>query len=169
MMGPVRTFHFHHEWRLPAAPERVFDALADVERYAQWWPQVRSAERIDDQSGRTAIRSFLPYTLHLVLRREVEDRAAGRLRVGVDGDLQGWCQWRIRPSENAARSLAGGSGATLAEFDQEAILTPALLARTAHLTGPLLRANHGWMMRSGRAGLVRHLTGPPRADRAAAS
>ena len=41
----------------------VFDALADVERYAAWWPQVRTAERIDDEAGRTDIRSFLPYTL----------------------------------------------------------------------------------------------------------
>jgi hypothetical protein len=154
MMGAVRTFHFHHEWRLPAPTDRVFDALADVERYAQWWPQVRSAERIDEQSGRTAIRSFLPYTLHLVLRREVEDRATGRLRVGVGGDLRGWCQWRVRP-------LDTGSGTTIAEFDQEATLTPALLARTAQVTGPLLRANHAWMMRSGRAGLGAHLASLP--------
>ena len=146
----MSVFHFHHQWRLPAAPQRVFDALADVERYAGWWPQVRSAERIDDHSGRTAIRSFLPYTLHLVLRREVEDWSNGHLRVKVSGDLEGWCEWRVRHGDN-------GTGATIAEFDQEAILTPTLLARTAHVTGPLLRANHGWMMRSGRTGLADYL------------
>jgi uncharacterized protein YndB with AHSA1/START domain len=32
----VPIFHFHHEWALPGDPERVFDALADVERYAAW-------------------------------------------------------------------------------------------------------------------------------------
>ena len=83
-----------------------------------------SAERIDDQSGRTDIRSFLPYTLHLVLRREVEDRSSGHLRVEVSGDLEGWCEWRVRNGDN-------GSGASVAEFDQEAIVTPMLLARTA--------------------------------------
>jgi hypothetical protein len=149
-MGDVPTFHFHHEWALPARPTRVFDALADVERYAVWWPQVRAAERIDEESGRTAIRSFLPYTLDLVLRREVEDAASGHLRVGVSGDLQGWCQWRIRSADNGIRDA-------VAEFDQEAVLTPRLLARTANVTGPLLRANHAWMMRSGRAGLARYL------------
>jgi hypothetical protein len=151
----VSTFHFHHLWRLSAHPGLVFDVLADVERYARWWPQVRSAERIDDQSGRTAIRSFLPYTLHLVLRREVEERATGRLRVGVGGDLEGWCEWRIHGDGPAA------PGDAIAEFDQEAILTPTLLARTAHVTGPLLRANHAWMMRSGRAGLAGHLASLP--------
>jgi hypothetical protein len=150
----VPTFHFHHEWRLPTAPDRVFDALADVERYAVWWPQVRSAERIDDQSGRTHIRSFLPYTLHLVLRREVEDPSTGHLRVEVGGDLEGWCEWRVHPGDN-------GTGATIAEFDQEAVLTPTLLARTSRVTGPLMRANHTWMMRSGRAGLAAYLAQSP--------
>ena len=148
------TFHFHHEWTLPAAPGRVFDALADVERYAVWWPQVRSAERIDDHSGRTDIRSFLPYTLHLVLRREVEDRSSGHLRVEVSGDLEGWCEWRVRNENN-------GTGDSVAEFEQQAIVTPTLLARTARVTGPLLRANHAWMMRSGRAGLADYLAQSP--------
>ena len=150
----MSTFRFHHQWRLPASPGRVFDALADVERYAAWWPQVRSAERIDDHSGRTDIRSFLPYTLHLVLRREVEDRSSGHLRVQVSGDLEGWCEWRVRTDDN-------GTGASVAEFEQRALVTPPLLARTARVTGPLLKANHAWMMRSGRAGLADYLAQSP--------
>ena len=145
-----RVFRFHHVWALDAPVHRVFAALADVERYAAWWPQVRHAERIDDQSGRTAIRSFLPYTLHLVLRREVEDAASGLLRVAVWGDLEGWCQWTLAEG-------VGGPGSCTAVFDQEAGVTPQLLARTARVSAPLLRANHSWMMRSGRIGLAGHL------------
>ena len=148
-MVSVARFEFHHEWALDAPVPRVFGALADVERYAAWWPQVRTVERIDEQSGRTAVRSFLPYTLVLVLRREVEDETSSVLRVAVEGDLEGWCQWQLRP--------ASGGGGTVATFDQVAVVTPALLARTARLTGPLLRANHAWMMRSGRAGLAAYL------------
>ncbi|WP_270887224.1 SRPBCC family protein [Pedococcus sp. 5OH_020] len=146
----MRTFHFQHEWHLDAPVAEVFAALADVERYAVWWPQVRHAERLDDDSGRTAIRSFLPYTLDLVLRREVEDEATGLLRVAVTGDLEGWCQWRLAAQgvdEDACRAV----------FDQEATVTPRLLARSAPLTGPLLRANHAWMMRCGAAGLSAYL------------
>ena len=146
-------FHFHHVWHLDVPTARVYAALAEVEGYAAWWPQVRSAERIDDESGRTAIRSFLPYTLHLVLRREVQDESAGVLRVGVSGDLVGWCQWTLAPGPS-------GVGSCTAVFDQEADVTPQLLARSAAVTGPLLRANHAWMMRSGRAGLARHLGQP---------
>ena len=108
---------------------------------------MRSLERIDDVSGRVTIRSVLPYTLHLVLTREAEDEGSGLLRVGVAGDLDGWCQWQVR----------GDGDDTVAVFDQEAVVTPALLARTASLTAPLLRANHAWMMRAGQVGLARHL------------
>ncbi|HEV7146421.1 MAG TPA: SRPBCC family protein, partial [Pedococcus sp.] len=69
----MRTFRFEHQWSLDAPAPRVFAVLADVEGYASWWPQVRRVERIDEESGRTAIRSFLPYTLDLVLRRVVQD------------------------------------------------------------------------------------------------
>lgn len=143
----MRTFRFHHEWRLPASRAQVYAALADVDGYVRWWPQVRTAERIDDESGRTTIRSFLPYTLSLVLRREVEDAAAGRLRVAVSGDLEGWCQWSVHDDAEGTRAV----------FDQEAEVTPSLLVRTAPLAAPLLRANHSWMMRSGHTGLARHL------------
>jgi hypothetical protein len=146
----VPTFEFHHEWALDAPVPRVFEVLADVDRYAAWWPQVRTVERVDEASGRAAVRSFLPYTLQLVLRREVQDEESGTLRVAVSGDLEGWCQWQVRPA-------TGPEGGTVATFDQVAVVTPALLARTARLTGPLLRANHAWMMRSGRAGLAAYL------------
>ena len=143
----MRTFRFEHQWHFDAPGARVFRALADVESYAAWWPQVRRVERLDEESGRTAIRSFLPYTLDLVLRRVVEDERTGTLRVDVHGDLEGWCQWIVRPD---------GAG-TVARFEQEARVTPTLLSRSAPVAGPLLRANHAWMMRRGQAGLAERL------------
>jgi hypothetical protein len=143
----VRTFRFEHQWAFDAPARCVFGALADVEAYASWWPQVRRVERIDEESGRTAIRSFLPYTLDLVLRRVVQDEATGTLRVEVHGDLEGWCQWVVRPD---------GAG-SVAQFEQEARVTPTLLARSAPLAAPLLKVNHAWMMRRGHAGLVERL------------
>lgn len=146
----MSTFHFQHVWHLRATLPRVYAALADVDKYAEWWPQVRRTERLDEGSGRAAIRSFLPYTLHLVLRREVEDEGARLLRVGVTGDLEGWCQWRLAHED-------GSGGTCLATFEQEARVTPRLLARSASVTGPLLRANHAWMMRCGEVGLAGYL------------
>lgn len=118
--------------------------LADPEGYPRWWPEVRGAARMDGQRGRVRIRSLLPYTLQLVLTRQVEDPMARTLRVSIGGDLQGWAQWRLEPD---------GSGGTRARFDQEAALTVRGATRLAPLAGPLLRANHTWMMRSGQRGL----------------
>ena len=82
----ARPFRFHHRWELPASPHGVFAALADVDGYQRWWPQVRSGQRIDERSGRVVIRSAVPISLHLVLTREIEDAEGGRLRVRLAGD-----------------------------------------------------------------------------------
>ena len=89
------TYRFDHLWRLRAPREQVYAALADVDGYARWWPQIREIHRIDADSGRVRIRSLLPYTLNLVLTRAIQDETRGILRVDVDGDLRGWCAWQL--------------------------------------------------------------------------
>ena len=146
MTGP--TFTFHHQWSFAAPREAVLAALADIDGYPAWWPQVRSVGRLDERSGRARIRSALPLTLHLVLTREIEDHAGGRLRVRLDGDLEGWAEWTI------GRDLQGACRAT---FDQD-VRVAARWSRAATLSPAVLRANHAWMMRQGRSGLARYLT-----------
>jgi hypothetical protein len=70
------------------------------------------------------------------------------LRVAIDGDLVGWCQWVVVPA---------GPDSARAVFSQEVEVTPSLLQRTAPVSSPLLWANHAWMMRRGRAGLAAYL------------
>ena len=141
-------FRFTHEWSLAAGPDRVYAVLADVERYAAWWPQVRGVTRVDDQSGRAAVRSTLPYTLHLLLTRDVADEENRRLRVTLDGDLKGWSQWLLEPA---------GRGRTLAHYTQEVDVTPRLLRWGSRVARPLLVANHTRMMVAGRRGLTAYL------------
>jgi hypothetical protein len=142
------TYRFDSLWHLDAPLDRVFAALADVEGYEGWWPQVRAIHRIDADTGRVRIRSLLPYTLDLVLTRTVQDEPPGILRVDIDGDLQGWCAWQI---------IADGAG-TLARFSQEVEVTVPMLQRAPLAVRPLLRGNHTHMMRSGERGLRAHLT-----------
>jgi hypothetical protein len=126
----------------------VYAALAEVEDYPRWWPQIREIDRIDADTGRVRIRSLLPFTLDLVLARTVEDRAAGTLRVDIAGDLQGWCAWQV----NAIGSV------TRAQFSQEVHVLVPMLQRVPFAVRPLLRGNHAYMMRSGERGLSRYLT-----------
>ena len=146
MTGP--TFTFHHQWSFAAPREAVLAALADIDGYPAWWPQVRSVGRLDERSGRARIRSALPLTLHLVLTREIEDREGGHLRVRLDGDLEGWAEWTI---------AGDPQGACRATFDQD-VRVAARWSRAATLAPAVLRANHAWMMRQGRRGLARSLS-----------
>ena len=126
----------------------MYAALAEVEDYPRWWPQIREIHRIDADSGRVRIRSLLPFTLDLVLARALEDRAGGILRVDITGDLQGWCAWQL----NAIGSV------TRAQFSQEVHVLVPMLQRVPFAVRPLLRGNHAHMMRSGERGLSRYLT-----------
>ncbi|MDQ6642315.1 MAG: polyketide cyclase [Actinomycetota bacterium] len=143
----VRAFRFRHVWQTPAPPAEVYAVLADVASYPLWWPQVLAVARIDDRSGWAVCRSLVPFRLNLRLTAEREDPAAGVLRVQLDGDLAGWCEFRLN---------VAGSG-TSVEFQQQVTVERASLRRATVLMGPGLRANHAWMMRGCRNGLDRHL------------
>ena len=145
-MGPV--YRFATSWRLAAPADTVYDALKDVDAYVRWWPQVRRVSRIDDDCGSVSIRSLLPYTLELVLRREVEDPGTGELRVAVRGDLHGWSAWHLGQ---------GDDGTTVASYRQEVELRAPVLRQVSFAARPLLRANHTVMMRDGERGLRAHL------------
>jgi hypothetical protein len=127
----------------------VYEALADIEGYQRWWPQVRGTLRIDADTGRVRIRSLLPYTLDLVLRRTVQDESRGILRVAIEGDLRGWCAWQV---------VAEGAG-TRAQFSQEVDVEASMLQRAPLAVRPLLRYNHAYMMRAGERGLESQLGG----------
>ena len=152
----MAIFRFHHVWHVPADARTTFAALADVDRYPLWWPQIRGVRRIDEQSGHAYVRSLLPYTLDLLLTREVEDPDAGLLRVRIGGDLEGWSEFRLPVVTHTV---------THAEYRQEATMTAAGLQHLVPVATPLLTLNHAWMMRAGERGLARWLgTGAPRPE-----
>ncbi|MGI8762338.1 MAG: SRPBCC family protein [Jatrophihabitantaceae bacterium] len=142
-------FVFCSQWHLDVTPRATFDALADADSYPAWWPQVRSAQRLDDTSGELRCRSLLPYELVFVVHREIEDRAGGILRGRVAGDLSGWSQWTV---------TADAEG-TSAVFDEDVVVEKSLVRAAGRIARPLLRLNHDRMMRAGERGLRRHLAG----------
>jgi hypothetical protein len=92
-------------------------------------------------------RSFLPYTLLLLLTRSVEDRNAGVFEARITGDLEGWSRWCVQPA---------GDGCVV-RYDQEVTVPGPALRAASTLGRPLLVANHGWMMSGARRGLQRRL------------
>jgi uncharacterized protein YndB with AHSA1/START domain len=142
---------FRSEWHLAAPATDVYRALADVERYPRWWPQVRDTRRIDDTAGELTCRSLMPHDLVFVMRREIEDPASGLLRAVISGDLVGTGQWTITANGS------DGTG-TLAVFDEDVSVGHGLVQAAGPFFRPLLRLSHDHMMRSGEKGLQAHLS-----------
>lgn len=146
-------FTFREDWTLPVEAAVVLDRLVDLRAYPTWWRQVRSVEQLSPDRARVRARSVLPVPLDLVLTREHEEREAGRLRVGIDGDLEGYVEVRVTPARGGCRMV----------WEQRVLLAKPGLRHLAALPPArwALRANHALMMRSARDGLGRPTTGGP--------
>ena len=137
------TFRFEHRWLLDAPRGEAYAVLVDLERYPEWWPQVKAVVKLGEDHGLVLCRSLLPITLHLELRPVVRDPDAGILEVSIEGDLRGWSRF----------TLTSTPGGLEVQYEQEVETQRAAL----DLSRPVRRvvtANHTWMMRGCRRGLV---------------
>lgn len=125
----------------------AFTALADIEGYPSWWPEIKEVRPIDETRVDVHIRAALPYSLHVRLHKVIEDRKAGILRTRLTGDLEGWSSWSI---------AALGAGCRL-RFDEEVVTTKPIMNALTPVARPLFRLNHSLMMRHGESGLRRML------------
>ena len=112
-------YRFTDAWHVGVAAPVVYDVLADLPSYPQWWPQVRSIERITDDSARVVCRSLLPYSLRFDMFRVRDDRDAGVLEARLLGDLNGWARWTVR----------GADGGAVLLYEQQ-VTTPGRMLRT---------------------------------------
>lgn len=138
----VADYRFAHTMSLAAPPAAVHATLVDLERFVDWWPQVRAVASLGPEDALVVCRSALPYDLELALRAESRDPAL--LRVGIDGPIRGYAQW----------ALAAVPGGTRLEFTQEVRAASRPLALSSAVLKPLLRWNHQVMMRGAERGLA---------------
>jgi hypothetical protein len=144
----LNEYRFYNVWGIEVAAARVFDALVDLANYPRWWPDVRSVYEVDPDTAELTCRALLPYALVFRLHRTVQDEDAGRMRVEVTGDLEGYVQGIVAAEDHGRARL---------EISQEVVVRKRLLRGLAPVARPLFRANHAAMMRRGHRGLCAYL------------
>ena len=149
----MSTFRFVTFWQVDAPIAAVWDAIADSERWPEWWPGVTAAVELErgDADGlrgvrRYTFRSRLPYALTFEVRATTVDRPT--LLVGeASGELVGTGRWR----------LAERDGGTLVRYDWDVSLGRRWMNIVAPLARPIFELNHHAIMRWGGEGLGRLL------------
>jgi Polyketide cyclase / dehydrase and lipid transport len=134
-------YSFRVSWTVPFRLERVHAVLVDLERYPQWWPQVRAVVSLGEDDALVVARSVLPYSLDLVLHAERRDPT--HLETSLTGDLEGVVRWYLTDLGPETRM----------DFEQDVHVTGRLLRLASRAGRPLLRWNHERMMRGCLAGL----------------
>ena len=144
---PMRPYLFVDEWDVAAAPESVFEAIADSRSYPRWWRPVYLDVEADGPaalgaSARHHFKGRLPYHLH-TRSTIVEIEPPWRVVAEVDGDLRGRGTWTLTPTP------AG----THVRFDWQVHADRALLRLLTPVLRPVFRWNHNWAIARAMEGL----------------
>lgn len=143
----LHDYRFTAQWSLRADVPAVYAAILDLTSYPLWWPDIRSVERIDDDTAEMVCRAVLPYAIRFRMHRAVQDERGGRVRVDLSGDVEG-------PLHGVLTAAPSGTRLVIA---QQVVANKPLLRALAPVVRPLLRANHTAMMRRGQRGLRGYL------------
>jgi hypothetical protein len=135
------AYSFRGSWTVPFPLRRVHALLLDLERYPEWWPQVRAVASLGEDDALVVCRSALPYSLDLVLH--AERREATHLETTLTGDLEGRVGWY----------LADLGSETRMDFQQDVQVNGRWLRLASGIARPLLAWNHRRMMKGCLDGL----------------
>jgi len=139
-------YSFRRSWTVPFPVARVHALLVDLERYPEWWPQVRAVAKLGEDDALVVCRSVLPYSLDLLLHAEV--REPTHLETTLSGDLEGVVRWYLTdlgPSDSGPQ--------TRMDFEQDVRVTGRLLRIASGAARPVMVWNHDRMMRGCLDGL----------------
>ena len=98
----MASYRFVTVWRLHAPIDRVFDTIEDTAAWPEWWPSVRSVERLAEGDAehlgtvdRMTFVGKLPYRLGFDMK--IARRRPPIELVGLaNGELEGVGEWSLR-------------------------------------------------------------------------
>jgi uncharacterized protein YndB with AHSA1/START domain len=123
------------------SPEELWDAMAKVDTYREWWPWLRHFDAGALATGEVwsaVVQPPLPYRLRFEIQLS-DVHAPHRARAEVRGDIQGTASLDIQ---------ATPAGSEL-HFTSELAPTNGVMRAVAHLAGPMVRFGHEWVLDTG--------------------
>jgi hypothetical protein len=149
----MTPYRFLTTFAIPAPQEAVFEALSHLERWASYWPEMRTFAVTDeggpDGIGRSValiVRAPSGYVIGMQLTTERRD-PPGRLDVVAEGDVTGRGSWRLMEDD----------GVTHGSYLWEVATTKRWMNVLAPVARPLFEWNHGRAIRSTLQGLATYL------------
>jgi uncharacterized protein YndB with AHSA1/START domain len=151
------AYRFLTTWLLAAPRDRVWDTLADHERWPEWWRGVNAVDVVrpgvgEDRIGEVARytwRSHLGYELSFEMEVVAVDRP--RFMEGrATGDLAGTGRWR----------LFEDAGVTAVVYEWDVATARPWMNALAPALRPAFAWGHDRLMRQGGEGLARRIGVP---------
>lgn len=149
----MASYRFLTTWILAAPRQELWDVLADVLSWPQWWRGVEAASEVDGGDERRVGSCYrvrwhgsLPYRVELEFA--VETVREPLLMAGRSyGDIAGSGSWRLFEQD----------GVSAVTYEWEVHPTRAWMKALTPVGRPVFRAEHDRLMRAGGEGLARRV------------
>lgn len=143
----ARSMGSDRSWRFDVAPDELWAALGDVDRYRSWWPWLRRFAAGDGFAEHArwdcVVAPPLPYVVRFQVHLE-EVVPAEVVRAEICGDIAG----------RATLTISDAPGGSTARLRSELRPTDPVLQRVAWLSPPIVRWGHDWVLDRGRRQFV---------------
>ncbi|MEZ4768960.1 MAG: SRPBCC family protein [Caldilineales bacterium] len=147
--SPIARYDFTTIWQVDAPLAPIWTAIAEVERWPEWWRGVESVVPLRNPGRgvgsvyRYTWRSKLPYRLTFDMETTAVDPMR-RIEGRASGELRGTGRW----------TFSGAGGRTTVRYDWNVETTRRWMNLLAPVMRPVFVRNHDVVMAWGRAGLV---------------
>jgi hypothetical protein len=145
----VTEYSFVTRWSFKAPIERIWERIADAERWPEWWTYVKKVEALDlgaaDGKGRVlrmTWRTRLPYSLTFDIKTVRIDPPC-YMEGQAQGELVGSGIWRLRQVGDD----------TDVRYDWDVRTTKFWMNALAPIARPIFSWNHAGVMNAGEDGL----------------
>jgi uncharacterized protein YndB with AHSA1/START domain len=147
-------YRFLDEWLVPHPVEAVYDLMADVHGYPEWWGDVwvstngHSGPPSPGSRTQVVAHGYLPYRLRYEFECVAVDPPR-RIDSILHGDFEG----------SASLAFEAADGGTRVVLDFRPRVNKAGVRQLTPLLRPIFRSNHAWAMRRGEQRIAERLHG----------